>query len=95
MAGEETKGETEWKGRTAHEAARWMLEEDPWGYVVTLATMYGGQKTIVPPKEISVLVMAFKSAKKKMIVHIDHAIAALEKQAKEAKEKEEKGKKEG
>jgi len=77
-------------GRSAHEVARWMLEADPWGYVVALATMYGSQKTMMPHKEIPVLVRAFKMAKKKMIEHIDEAIVALERQAKESKKKEEK-----
>ena len=80
------------KGQTADEAARWMLEADPWNHVVALATMYGmQQKTVVPDKkEIPALVAAFKMAKKAVVSHINEAIVALERQAKESKKKEEK-----
>ena len=84
----------EQRGRPAHEAARWMLEADPWGYVMTLATMYGSQKVIVPHKEIPVLVTAFRMARKRIVGHIDEAITALEEQAKEAIKIKEEGKKE-
>jgi len=83
--------------RPAHEVARSMLWDDPWDCVITLASMYGARHTIVPPivppKGIPGLISAFKQAKKRVIEHIDQAIAKLEEQAEEAKEKEEKRKK--
>lgn len=71
----------------AHETARSMLWDDPWGYVIALATMYGGRHTVVPPKEIPGMIKAFRWAKKKMIEHIDQAIAVLEEQQEEATQK--------
>lgn len=76
--------------RPAHEVAKSMLWDNPWSYVVTLATMYGERHAIVPPKEIPDVIRAFKWAKNKMIEDIDHTVAVLEEQQEEAKKKEKK-----
>ena len=84
-----TKVEIEEIRTPAHETARSMLWDDPWSYVIALATMYK-RRTIVPPKKIPALIKAFEWAKGKFIEHVDEAIAVLKEQQKEAKEKEKK-----
>ena len=81
--------------RPDHEVAKSMLWDNPYNYVIALATMYGERHTIVPPKEIPDMIRAFRWAKNKVMEDIDHTITILEEQLREAiqkgKETKEKG----